>query len=231
MTSEPEVANRPAPMPAYRAHKVVHALKIRAVSGDIITPEELGFAPFTVEPGWVARHSPQPGGYYVEYEDGYRSYSPAVPFETGYARIVPGSPTPQEPKYTTDAIGRFINRSTGKPIPEDEPVILFRAQDRKALSALRSYHTSCEQADHRAVIGARIRAFEKFAEEHPERMKEPDSNMRELSAIDMSGTFQPPKAVQEPTGDLNVNTTPTSDLPAETTPTPTGGDLASDLQA
>jgi hypothetical protein len=30
---------------------------------------------------------PQPGGYFVVYKDGYKSFSPAKAFEEGYTRI------------------------------------------------------------------------------------------------------------------------------------------------
>lgn len=82
----------------------------------------------------------------------------------------------QEPKYTTaSATGRIVNRETGKPIPDYEPVMIFRAQDKRAVPALWGYHDACTDAGHRAVIKARIADFERFAVEHPDRMKEPDS--------------------------------------------------------
>jgi hypothetical protein len=33
------------------------------------------------------KHKPEVGGYYVVYKDGYRSFSPAEAFETGYEKI------------------------------------------------------------------------------------------------------------------------------------------------
>lgn len=86
-------------MPRYRCHKEVHALKIRAVEvpnreeneesdgSMIIVPEEEGYGPFTVPAEYVRKHDPKPGGYYVLYKDGYRSFSPAEAFEEGYTRI------------------------------------------------------------------------------------------------------------------------------------------------
>ncbi len=55
--------------------------------GVIITPEEKGFAPFRVEREYVRKHEPQAGGYYVVYQDGYKSWSPADAFEEGYTLI------------------------------------------------------------------------------------------------------------------------------------------------
>lgn len=88
------------PMPLYKCHKEVWALKIRGIQqapanqealhlgGDwIVTPEDEGFVPFPVGHDWYMKHKPQIGGYYVVYKDGYKSYSPAQAFEEGYTRI------------------------------------------------------------------------------------------------------------------------------------------------
>jgi hypothetical protein len=40
----------------------------------------------------------------------------------------------QERKY--DAVdGKIVNRATGKPIPDDEPIVIFRAKDKLAVLA------------------------------------------------------------------------------------------------
>ena len=78
-------------MPKYNCHKQVHALKIKLVGvneGDghgLITPEDDGYGAFKVSAEYMAKHSPQHGGYYVRYKDGYESYSPAEAFEEGYS--------------------------------------------------------------------------------------------------------------------------------------------------
>lgn len=36
---------------------------------------------------WMEKHDPQVGGYFVVYEGGYESYSPAKVFETGYTKV------------------------------------------------------------------------------------------------------------------------------------------------
>lgn len=46
-------------------------------------------ATVTVDDGWIKRHTPRVGGYYVVYEDGYTSFSPREAFEKGYAPITP----------------------------------------------------------------------------------------------------------------------------------------------
>ena len=87
------------PMPRYLCHKKVWALKIKAIVRDgqgedretdgsaMIYPEESGYAPFRVDHGYMHKHKPEVGGYYVVYDDGYKSFSPAKAFEDGYERI------------------------------------------------------------------------------------------------------------------------------------------------
>ena len=90
------------PMPQYRCHKNVWALKIVGIEPDAVRAEregrettggvwvtvaEPGFADFELSAGFVAKSRPQVGGYLVQYEDGYKSYSPAKAFEDGYTLI------------------------------------------------------------------------------------------------------------------------------------------------
>ena len=79
-------------MPRYRCHKEVWALKIKTIrfvenGGAEITPEDEGYAPFLVDDAYISKHGPQEGGYYVVYNDGYKSWSPPAAFESGYTRI------------------------------------------------------------------------------------------------------------------------------------------------
>lgn len=82
-----------AEMPKYVCHKQVRALKIKSIKpldgdGDLeITPEENGYAPFAVSGEYAGKHTPEVGGYYVVYKDGYKSYSPAKAFEGGYVAL------------------------------------------------------------------------------------------------------------------------------------------------
>lgn len=91
-----DVMQAAAPMPKYKCHKEVWALKIEAIqrvpSGNatvqhFIVPEDKRYAPFEVALEYIGKHSPAAGGYYVVYEDGYISYSPAKAFEDGYTLI------------------------------------------------------------------------------------------------------------------------------------------------
>lgn len=81
-------------MPRYQCHKKVWALKIQAITGpdapgypSLITPEDDGYAAFEVNAEYMEKHKPSVGGYYVVYDDGYKSFSPAKAFEDGYTRL------------------------------------------------------------------------------------------------------------------------------------------------
>lgn len=50
----------------------------------IIVPADEGFADFLVSGEFIQKHKPQVGGYWVKYDDGYTSFSPAKAFEEGY---------------------------------------------------------------------------------------------------------------------------------------------------
>jgi hypothetical protein len=56
-------------------------------AGARIVPDDTDCAPFTVGLGYLTKHNPEPGGYYVLYADGYESFSPAAAFEEGYTRV------------------------------------------------------------------------------------------------------------------------------------------------
>ena len=63
-------------LPRYKSHKIVRALKIQSVLSDenttVIVPEDNEFERFSVDKEYVDKHKPQPGGYFVVYEDGYK---------------------------------------------------------------------------------------------------------------------------------------------------------------
>ena len=87
-------------LPRYKCHKEVWALKIKEVQlvageGTPSGAKEIKrlvfenghYAPIEVDADYVRKHDPQAGGYYVVYEDGYKSFSPAQAFEEGYTLI------------------------------------------------------------------------------------------------------------------------------------------------
>ena len=88
----------PEDLLAYKCHKEVRARKIDEVVqlvGDdgektgemMIGFKDLGFLPVDDTADYVSKHNPHQGGYYVVYEDGYESFSPASAFEQGYRRL------------------------------------------------------------------------------------------------------------------------------------------------
>jgi len=86
----------------------------------------------------------------------------------------PGLLRSQEPKYTTDARGRIVNRHTGAPVPDEEPVFILRGKDAAALRTLAFYRDQLP-AESRHSVDERILAFSAFAESYPERMRLPDT--------------------------------------------------------
>ena len=77
-----------------------------------------------------------------------------------------------ERKYTIKE-DRIVKRSNEVPIPDDEPLFLFRAKDRKALAALVAYNMILDNLDQKESVTKSINDFRRFQEEHPERMAEP----------------------------------------------------------
>lgn len=80
-------------MPRYKCYKEVWALKIKEVQLETgegtprLVFENSRYASIEVDADYVKKHDPQPGGYYVVYVDGYKSFSPAQAFEEGYTLI------------------------------------------------------------------------------------------------------------------------------------------------
>jgi len=72
---------------------------------------------------------------------------------------------------------RVVKTSNGEAIPDDEPVILFRARDYLALPTLLDYKDRCIfdgcTVYHLDLLNKIIKEFSDFSEQHPERMKQP----------------------------------------------------------
>lgn len=80
-------------LPRYKCHKIVNACKISYIvpgrnDADGPGARLIAVLPYldaiNVSDEFIAKHNPMEGGYYVVYEDGYQSYSPAKAFEEGY---------------------------------------------------------------------------------------------------------------------------------------------------
>jgi len=69
--------------------------------------------------------------------------------------------------------GRLVKKSNEVPIPENEPLFIFRAKDRKALSALVAYNMILDRLDQKESVTKSINDFRDFQEKNPELMQEP----------------------------------------------------------
>jgi len=68
---------------------------------------------------------------------------------------------------------RLVKRSNEVPIPEDEPLFVFRAKDRKALAALVGYNLVLDNLDQKEAVTKSINDFRQFQKDNPEKMGEP----------------------------------------------------------
>lgn len=98
-------------MQTYRCFKVVQAFMIAAITDSYtcsdseectVVLRDANGAGVTVNSGYLEKHKPAVGGYFVRYEDGYESFSPAAAFEAGYAPV--GDEPPIPTKVTREAL-------------------------------------------------------------------------------------------------------------------------------
>lgn len=92
-------------LPEYVSHKTVRAARIERITlqADGCRMATLTLAlpdgsttqhPVSVD--YIDKHAPTPGGYFVQYADGYVSFSPAEAFESGYSRKPDPKPLTEE---------------------------------------------------------------------------------------------------------------------------------------
>lgn len=80
-------------IPQYQSVKHVHAFKIESitlVSGGYLLSPKNSQCGVLVDKAYFDKHQPKTDGYYVRYEDGYQSWSPAAAFESGYVLLREG---------------------------------------------------------------------------------------------------------------------------------------------
>lgn len=90
---------------------------------------------------------------------------------------------PNDTKYgfmrTAEGQTCLASLATGMPIPADEPVMIFRAQDQLSLTAIEAYARSVENAGNivnqmtTQSAAERFMKFCEFQREHPSRVKMP----------------------------------------------------------
>lgn len=79
-------------MPRWKCHKVVRAMKISGVDRSLLRLYlDGGRQTIGVTQTWWEKNNPAAPGYYVVYNDGYASWSPAGAFEDGYT-LLDGAP-------------------------------------------------------------------------------------------------------------------------------------------
>lgn len=107
---DPDFVN--STLPSWKSHKIVKAIKIariELVEGSpikrLLVPEMEGHAPFEVDEIFVKMNKMAPGWYYVIYNNGYKSASPAKAFEEGYV-LIDASP-PLDKPWPESAVRRF----------------------------------------------------------------------------------------------------------------------------
>ena len=132
--------------PLYECHKQVRAIRIGSVDvlpapyGSQLVPADPAFPTIDVSAEWIAKHEPVAGGFFVVYDGGYTSFSPAEAFESGYTNVdgyvepdpavaeaAPAvEPTVDQPAATAedsgipaDIIGSEV--TPVPPLPEDVP--------------------------------------------------------------------------------------------------------------
>ena len=86
-------------LPRWQCHKQVYGDRIKDIRPlplevQLDDAEDSGLrwyldcgAVITVSKSLIARSGPKVGDYFVQYEDGYQSWSPATAFKDGYTRI------------------------------------------------------------------------------------------------------------------------------------------------
>lgn len=138
-------------MPRYQSHKKVWALKIKKIdvnpdgsTNSIITPEEEGYAPFKVNYKYYSKHLPKEGGYYVRYEDGYESFSPAKAFEEGYTLIQNIKPYHPNQGTRADYINRVLEAHDVK---RSEVIVLNGAEVQSGVSRVHFAEGLIKQLD------------------------------------------------------------------------------------
>lgn len=77
-------------------------------------------------------------------------------------------------KFRMDAVQ---NRASGEIIPADEPVFVLRARDIHALDVLMMYYNTVASPEHQTAIAVRIKDFQDFKNNNPNKMKQPDTDL------------------------------------------------------
>lgn len=140
-------------LPRYRCHKEVWALRIKSIDRGSVTLlhfQDPAYAPLSVSYDYDVKHSPEAGGYYVIYKDGYQSYSPAEAFEDGYTRL----PSDHRDRVRAERAELAARIEKLGAFFGTEPFSSLAHDERERLHA-----QMAAMADYEAVLSDRIAAF------------------------------------------------------------------------
>lgn len=110
------------PLRRYTCHKEVEAAQIVWIEREVdsngsadLVFESVERQSIRVDLAYMRKHQPQIGGYYVRYDGGYESFSPADAFEAGYA---PGQGIRATAAMQATAIRHLVNEAEANQTPE-----------------------------------------------------------------------------------------------------------------
>lgn len=109
-------------IPRYQSIKLVQAFKIKSivlVEGGYRLEAEGSPHGVVVDKAYFDKHQPKTGGYYVHYEDGYQSWSPAPTFESGYI-LIEEDYCPPKSMSLEDHVDEAIEAQHPNPNPSDD---------------------------------------------------------------------------------------------------------------
>lgn len=115
-------------MKTYQSHKRVSAAKIVNIVGRCaasplgVTLHFEGGSHAIVSDEYVQKHKPECGGYFVQYGDGYQSFSPAKAFEEGYTEVSQ-APAVLPNKVTREALMAKIKKTDFVLMPDGRTTI------------------------------------------------------------------------------------------------------------
>jgi hypothetical protein len=141
-------------MRQFECHKVVKAEKIDTVirRGDgtggtlvLVTGQSI-----EVDRPYLAKHLPLAGGYFVEYEGGYRSWSPAEAFESGYTEQAAAPAEPTVYPVPPDELARLEEAFTYH-APKGDQVIRYAALRGEAKVLAKLFLQLCPPGRERAL--------------------------------------------------------------------------------
>ncbi|WP_439392560.1 RyR domain-containing protein [Bradyrhizobium sp. PMVTL-01] len=115
------------------SHKTVWALEIAGVTGTMISFVDLRYSPRSVDEKLFSRYTPTKGDFWVQYADGYESFSPRKAFLEGY------TPVGQVTQADVERIARVcheVNRAYCQAIGDNSQLTWADAPDWQRQSAI-----------------------------------------------------------------------------------------------